>query len=67
MTEGEGRGVPGGNGREEVDLMAEEFLSRRRQGERPTIEEYAGRRPDLAVEIREVFPTLLLIEDLGKE
>src|SRR5574341_409869 len=67
MREGESRGIPGGAGREEVDLLAEEFLSRHRRGERPSIDEYARQRPDLAAEIREVFPTLLLIEDLGKE
>jgi serine/threonine protein kinase/WD40 repeat protein len=50
-----------------LDLLAEEFLSRHRRGERPTVEEYAGRRPDLASEIRAVFPTLLLVEDLGKD
>ena len=66
MREGDQVGSASGNGREEVDLLAEEFLARRRQGEPATIEEYAGRRPDLAAEIREVFPTLLLIEDLGK-
>ncbi len=67
MMEGDIGSVPEGDGRREMDRLAEEFLSRHRQGERPTIEEYAGRRPDLAAEIREVFPTLLLIEDLGKE
>ncbi len=67
MMEGSRRPTPKGNGREEVDLLAEEFLSRYRQGERPTVEEYAGRRPDLAAEIRAVFPTLLLVEDLGKD
>jgi eukaryotic-like serine/threonine-protein kinase len=52
-------------GRDEVESLAEEFLERHRRGERPAIEEYVQRRPDLAREIREVFPTLLLLEDLG--
>ncbi|MGH9363322.1 MAG: protein kinase domain-containing protein, partial [Thermoanaerobaculia bacterium] len=48
-----------------MELLAEEFLARRRQGERPTIQEYADRRPDLAAAIQEIFPTLLLVEELG--
>jgi serine/threonine protein kinase/WD40 repeat protein len=54
-----------GGGRDQLEVLADEFLSRRRQGERPTIEEYADRRPDLAEAIRDLFPTLLLVEDLG--
>jgi serine/threonine protein kinase/WD40 repeat protein len=63
MRDGDGVGA----GREEVDLLAEEFLARRRRGEQPGIEEYARQHPELAEEIREVFPTLVLLEDLGKE
>ena len=66
MTGGSDRSVPGGNGREDIDFLAEEMLARRRQGERPTIEEYVARCPDLADEIRAVFPTLLIIEELGE-
>ena len=36
---------------------------RRRRGERPTVDEYAARYPDLAGEIREFFPVLGLVED----
>ena len=46
--------------REPVELLAEEFLERRRRGEKPTIQEYAEKHPQLADEIRDVFPTLLL-------
>ena len=46
-----------------VEDLAEEFLERRRRGERPTIEEYAARYPHLADEVREFFPVLGLVED----
>jgi serine/threonine protein kinase/WD40 repeat protein len=58
----EGDGV-----RDEVEVLAAEFLARRRRGERPTIQEYADRRPDLAAAIEDVFPTLLFVEELGAE
>jgi serine/threonine protein kinase/WD40 repeat protein len=47
-----------------VDRLATEFVERRRKGEHPTVEEYAGRHPDLADAIRELFPALLTIERL---
>jgi WD40 repeat protein/serine/threonine protein kinase len=47
-----------------VEAVAEEFLERRRRGERPTIEEYVTRYPDLASEIRAIFPALLAVEHL---
>ena len=46
--------------REPVELLAEEFLERRRRGERPSLEEYVARYPDLAEEIRDVFPALVV-------
>ena len=46
-----------------IEDLAEEFLDRRRRGERPSLEEYVTRYPDLAVEIREFFPVLGLVED----
>ncbi len=42
--------------------LAHEFTQRLRLGERPSIEEYAQRYPDLAADINELFSTLLLIE-----
>ncbi len=53
--------------RSPVELLAEEFVARKRRGEKPTIPEYAARYPDLADEIRELFPALLMVEDLGDE
>ncbi len=52
--------------RNPVEVLAEEFLSRKRQGETPTLREYVDRHPDLADEIRELFPALLFMEDLGE-
>ncbi|MBI5864217.1 MAG: serine/threonine protein kinase, partial [Planctomycetes bacterium] len=37
------------------------------KGETPSIEEYAARRPDLAAEIRDLFPTILAIESAKHE
>jgi WD40 repeat protein/serine/threonine protein kinase len=53
--------------RSPVELLAEEFVARKRRGEQPSIPEYAARYPDLAEEIRELFPALLMVEDLGDE
>ncbi len=57
-----------------VDDLAEEFLARYRQGERPTISEFVARCPERADDIRELFPALLAIEhaahpatDLGED
>ena len=47
-----------------VELLADEFLARCKRGEKPTIQEYCDRRPDLAEEIRDVFEAVLMVEDL---
>src|SRR5262249_26711095 len=52
--------------RNPVELLAEEFLDRQRRGERPTLQEYLDRHPELAGEIRDLFPALLMMEDLGE-
>jgi eukaryotic-like serine/threonine-protein kinase len=52
--------------RNPVELLAEDFLDRKRRGERPTLREYLERHPELAEEIRDLFPALLMIEDLGE-
>ncbi len=44
--------------------LAFEFAERIRHGERPSLSEYANRHPDLADEIRDLFPTLVMIEQL---
>jgi serine/threonine protein kinase len=52
--------------RNPVELLAEEFLDRKRRGEQPTLREYLQRHPELAEEIRDLFPALLMMEDLGE-
>jgi eukaryotic-like serine/threonine-protein kinase len=44
--------------------LAFEFAERIRHGERPSLSEYADRHPELADEIRDLFPTLVMIEQL---
>src|SRR5215469_244486 len=48
-----------------VGELAEAFLERHRRGERPSVEEYAVAHPELAGEIRRLFPALLMMEDLN--
>jgi eukaryotic-like serine/threonine-protein kinase len=52
------------NGATQVDEVAEEFACRWRAGERPTVEEYAGRFPQLADQIRAVLPAVAMMEQL---
>jgi WD40 repeat protein/serine/threonine protein kinase len=53
--------------RNPVEALAEEFLDRKRRGETPTLREFLERYPDLADEIRDLFPALLMMEDLGED
>src|SRR5262249_29263773 len=53
--------------RNPVEVLAEEFLDRQRRGEKPTLREYCERHPELADEIRLVFPALCMVEDLKPE
>jgi WD40 repeat protein/serine/threonine protein kinase len=50
---------------ESVEQLAEEFLTRYRQGERPSLSEYVHKHPDLAELIREYFPAMVVMEELG--
>ena len=45
------------------DELAEEFAERYRRGERPSLEEYVDRLPEMADEIREMFPALVEVEE----
>ncbi len=45
-----------------VDTLASDFLARYRDGERPTVEEYARRHPDYSDSIRRMFPLVASIE-----
>jgi serine/threonine protein kinase/WD40 repeat protein len=48
--------------RDPVEELAEAFLERYRRGERPAVTEYVERHPELAEEIRDLFPALILME-----
>ena len=53
------------SGADLFNTLAHEFAERYRRGEQPSLTEYADRYPDLAAEIRELFPMLALIERAG--
>src|SRR5207249_1712436 len=53
------------SGRDPVEVLAEEFAERYRRGERPSLTEYADRHPELASQIRELFPALVEMEQLA--
>ena len=53
------------SGRDPVEVLAEEFAERYRQGERPSLAEYTARHPELADQIRELFPALVEMEQLA--
>jgi serine/threonine protein kinase/tetratricopeptide (TPR) repeat protein len=44
--------------------LADEFLERCRRGERPALTEYTAAHPELAEQIRELFPALVMLEDV---
>ncbi len=47
-----------------LDLLAEEFAAQIREGKRPSISEYVADYPDLADEIRDLFPALVMMEQV---
>src|SRR5262249_13757862 len=52
------------SGREPLEQLAEEFAERFRRGERPALTEYVQKHPELAEDIRELFPALVEMEEL---
>jgi serine/threonine protein kinase/WD40 repeat protein len=52
--------------RNPVEVLADEFLARYRRGERPALTEYTGKYPELADEIRDLFPALVMMEEAGR-
>jgi WD40 repeat protein/serine/threonine protein kinase len=54
-----------------LNQLADEFAARQRRGERPGLQEYCDRHPDLAEDIRALFPAMLELErvkaDAGSE
>jgi serine/threonine protein kinase len=50
--------------RDPIELLASEFVERQRRGERPSVEDYAKAHPELAAEIRDLFPTIAAAEEM---
>src|SRR5437870_5550782 len=50
---------------DDVGRLAEAFLARYRRGERPSLTEYTEQYPELADQIRDLFPALVVMEELG--
>jgi serine/threonine protein kinase len=50
--------------RDAFEQLAEAFLARYRAGDQPSVSEYAEQYPELAAQIRELLPALLVIEKL---
>src|SRR6516162_4915757 len=51
----------------QFEELAEEFAARFRRGERPSLQEYIDRCPDLAEEIHELFPALVEVEQAEED
>ncbi len=56
-----------GEDRDPVDVLADEFAERLRRGETPPVQEYVERYPELAEQIQEVFPSVVLLEQLNSQ
>jgi WD40 repeat protein/serine/threonine protein kinase len=50
-----------------LSRLADEFAARYRRGERPTLREYEDRYPELAEDIRDLFPTLVEMEQVRQD
>ncbi len=59
-----GGASPGRSDECHLDRLLEDYLSRLRRGEKPTIEEYAAAHPELAGDIRDLFPALSAMEEI---
>ncbi|MHC4887277.1 MAG: serine/threonine-protein kinase [Planctomycetota bacterium] len=49
--------------RDPIELLAEEFMARRRDGEAISIDSFAHSHPDQAEDIRDLFPLITLLEE----
>src|SRR5262245_48324541 len=47
-----------------LNHLADEFAARYRRGERPGLQEYIERHPELAADIREFFPAVVEMEQV---
>jgi eukaryotic-like serine/threonine-protein kinase len=59
--------TPAAIDRDPIEQLAAEFMERQRHGEHPSIDDYIDRYPALAVEIRELFPTIAALEGLKQD
>jgi serine/threonine protein kinase/WD40 repeat protein len=50
-----------------IDRLAEEFASRFRKGERPSVQEYCDKYPSIADDLREMLPALAEVEQVKDE
>jgi hypothetical protein len=50
--------------RDPVERLADEFIARLRRGERPSLSEYTAQYPQYAEQIQELFPALVMMEQL---
>ena len=55
-------GTGGGNDESLIERLVDEFTARFRRGERPDVEEFVGRYPHLADDIREILPAMARLE-----
>ena len=53
--------------RDRVEILAAEFVDALREGEDPKIEQYAEQYPEHAEQIRDLFPTIIAMEQLKSE
>jgi serine/threonine protein kinase/WD40 repeat protein len=53
------------SGPDALNDLAYEFAQRYRQGQRPSLTEYTNRYPELAAQIRNLFPALVVMEAFG--
>jgi serine/threonine protein kinase len=56
--------ISSSSGRNPVERLAEEFAARLRRGERPALSEYTAKYPQYAAQIEELFPALVIMEQL---
>lgn len=53
--------------RNPIDVLADEFSARLREGSSPSVEEYAAQYPELAEEIRATFPSIAMMERISQK
>ena len=53
--------------RNPVDVLADEFAARLREGAAPSIDDYVAKNPELADDIRATFPSIEMMERLSRK